>query len=257
MPPDPERALELPGDRRGLRRSLRGFGRLLARIPKAALGALVLWLGLDLLRQWLWDLRKESSRADLAQLASILVCVIVSGYVVGFLAGLLAACIFFVVNYSQLPYIRLDTTLATARSPLIRDAADQAYITEAGAACRIGRCEGFIFFGVAIRSTSGTARRHWGSFRSWCWIFPTPMASTSRPSQVLQKIARNEAARHQHLIMALSDAIAPALRLVTRQQEGGPALVHSFDAALELAEEILQQQRAAASPALGCRLHHR
>jgi SulP family sulfate permease len=116
-----------------------GLGGVMAWIPKVALGALVLWLGLDMLRQWLWDLRHDLSLADLAQVLTILVCVIAFGYVVGFVAGLLAACIFFVVNYSHMPYIRLDTTLAAVRSSVIREAADQQYLTQAGAACVVSR----------------------------------------------------------------------------------------------------------------------
>ena len=86
-----------------------GLGGLMAWIPKVSLGALVLYLGVGMLRQWLWDLRRDLRPADLLQVVSILVCVIVFGYVVGFLAGLLAACIFFVVNYSHMPSIRLKT----------------------------------------------------------------------------------------------------------------------------------------------------
>lgn len=225
-----------------------GFGGLMAWIPKVALGALVLWLGLDLLRQWLWDLRKELSRIDLAQVVSILVCVIVFGYVVGFLAGLLAACIFFVVNYSHMPYIRLDTTLATARSSVIRDVADQRYLTEAGATCRIGRFEGFIFFGVANSIYEWYRAAPQGQFPVLLLDFSHAKGIDQSAVAVLQKIVRNEAAHHQHLILALGDAIAPLFRPATREQDGGPAIVRSFDAALELAEEILLRQRTADAP---------
>ena len=225
-----------------------GFGGLMAWIPKVALGALVLWLGLDLLRQWLWDLRKELGRIDLAQVVAILACVIVFGYVVGFLAGLLAACIFFVVNYSHMPYIRLDTTLATARSSVIRELADQRYLTEAGAACRIGRFEGFIFFGVANSIYEWYSAAPSGRFPVLVLDFSHAKGIDQSAVAVLQKIVRNEAAHHQHLILALSDAIHPLFRPATAPLHGGPAIVRSFDAALELAEEILLQQRAAQAP---------
>ena len=225
-----------------------GFGGLMAWIPKVALGALVLWLGLDLLRQWLWDLRKELSRIDLAQVVSILACVIVFGYVVGFLAGLLAACIFFVVNYSHMPYIRLDTTLATARSSVIRDLADQRYLNEAGAACRIGRFEGFIFFGVANSIYEWYTAAPPGRFPVLVLDFSHAKGIDQSAVAVLQKIVRNEAAHHQHLILALGDAIHPLFHPATAQHDGGPSIVRSFDAALELAEEIMLQQRDAATP---------
>jgi SulP family sulfate permease len=153
-----------------------GFGGLMAWIPKVALGALVLWLGLDLLRQWLWNLRKELNRIDLAQVVSILACVIVFGYVIGFLAGLLAACIFFVVNYSHMPYIRLDTTLAVARSSVIRSNSWAKPAPPAAlAASRVSSSSAW-----PTRSTSGTVPLRQSGFRCCCWTFRMPGASTSR-----------------------------------------------------------------------------
>ena len=230
---------------------LLGFGGAMAWIPKVALGALVLWLGLDLLRQWLWDQRRDLSRADMAQVVSILVCVIVFGYVIGFLAGLLAACIFFVVNYSHMPYIRLDTTLATARSSVIRDFADQQYLTEAGLACRIGRFEGFIFFGVANSIYEWYRAAPQGRFPVLLLDFSHAKGIDQSAVAVLQKIVRNEAAHHQHLILALSEQILPMFRGsgATTPPAGGPAIVRSFDAALEMAEEILLERRASDAPA--------
>ena len=225
-----------------------GLGGLMAWIPKVALGSLVLWLGLDLLRQWLWDLRTELSRIDLAQVVSILACVIVFGYVIGFLAGLLAACIFFVVNYSHMPYIRLDTTLATARSSVIRDLDDQRYLNEAGAACRIGRFEGFIFFGVANSIYEWYTAAPPGRFPVLVLDFSHAKGIDQSAVAVLQKIVRNEPVRHQHLILALGDAIQPLFHRATALHHGGPAIVRSFDAALELAEETMLQQRDAAAP---------
>ena len=220
-----------------------GFGGLMAWIPKVALGALVLWLGLDLLRQWLWDLRKELDRIDLAQVVSILACVIVFGYVIGFLAGLLAACIFFVVNYSHMPYIRLDTTLAVARSSVIRDVADQQYLGEAGATCRIGCFEGFIFFGVANSIYEWYRAAPPERFSVLLLDFSHARGIDQSAVAVLQKIVRNQAARHQHLILALSEAVRPLFRPIG-PQVSELAIVGSFDAALERAEEILLRQQA-------------
>ena len=124
------------------------------------------------------DLRKELAGADLLQVLSILVCVVAFGYVVGFLAGLLASCIFFVVNYARMPHIRLDTTLASVRSSVIRDVTDQQYLTAAGAACRIGRFEASSSSAWPTRSTSGTALPIRSSPRCWCSISPRRAAST-------------------------------------------------------------------------------
>lgn len=227
-----------------------GLGGLMAWIPKVALGALVLWLGLDLLRQWLWDLRQHLGRVDLAQVVSILACVIVFGYVVGFIAGLLAACIFFVVNYSRMPYIRLDTTLAALRSSVIRDAGDQHYLTSAGAGCRIGRFEGFIFFGVANSIYEWYRSAAPGRFKVLLLDFSHAKGIDQSAVAVIEKIVRGEAAHQHRLILALGEAVQPMLRSTALSAPGAapPVITHSFDAAMEAAEDILLDQRRRDTP---------
>jgi SulP family sulfate permease len=230
-----------------------GLGWLMAWIPKAALGALVLYLGVGMLKQWLWDLRKDLSRADMLQVVSILLCVIVFGYVVGFLAGLLAACIFFVVNYSRMPYIRLDTTLASVRSSVIRDLADQEYLSADGTACRIGRFEGFIFFGVANSIYEWYRAGAVQQFPVLLLDFSQAKGIDQSAVTVIQKIVRNEAAHGKRLILALGDDIQPLFRSapVAPGQAGGLSIVPSFDAALELAEEFLLERRDREQPGTG------
>lgn len=228
-----------------------GLGWLMAWIPKVALGALVLYLGVGMLRQWLWDLRKDLSQADLLQVASILVCVIAFGYVVGFLAGLLAACIFFVVNYSHMPYIRLDTTLATVRSSVIREVTDQQYLSASGSACRIGRFEGFIFFGVANSIYEWYRAAAADRFSVLLLDFSHAKGIDQSAVSVLQKIVRNESLHGKRLILALSDQIHPLFsNAPAAPGVGQPSITHSFDAALEVAEEILLASRTGQGPAV-------
>ena len=227
-----------------------GLGWVMAWIPKAALGALVLYLGVGMLRQWLWDLRHDLSKVDMLQVVSILVCVIVFGYVVGFLAGLLAACIFFVVNYSHLPYIRLDTTLASVRSSVIRDVGDQQYLSAAGPTCRVGRFEGFIFFGVANSIYEWYRAAAPDQFPVLLLDFSHAKGIDQSAVSVLQKIVRNEASHHKRLILALNSEIEPMFAQVATQSDAErPVVTHSFDAALEVAEEILLELRDSRTPA--------
>lgn len=225
-----------------------GLGWVMAWIPKVALGALVLYLGVHMLRQWLWDLRKDLNRADLLQVVGILACVIAFGYVVGFLAGLLAACIFFVVNYSHMPYIRLDTTLATVRSSVIRDVADQQHLNSAGTACRIGRFEGFIFFGVANSIYEWYRAAPAQQFSVLLLDFSHAKGIDQSAVAVIQKIVRNEAAQKKRLILSLSEALHDSFRsaLQTVPEAQRPGITRSFDAALELAEEMVLAARQGA-----------
>lgn len=215
-----------------------GLGALLSWMPRAGLGALVLYLGYGMLRQWFWDLRRTLPRPEWLQVLAILLCVVAFGYVVGFVAGLLAACIFFVVNYSSMPFIALDSTLATTRSSVIRIAADQEWLAREGGRCRVARFEGFIFFGVA------SAIYDWwnaeGPARPAMCLLDFSRATGADPSAaaVLQKIVRLQGARGQALLLvpgpfaALPEARAPHVTVAP-----------DMDTALEHAEELLLRQR--------------
>lgn len=99
-----------------------GAGELIAYVPKAALGGLILYLGLNMLRQWLWQLRKSVSREELGQILLILVLVANYGYVVGFAAGVVISCAIFIITYSRIPLTNLSTDLALFSSSVVTEA---------------------------------------------------------------------------------------------------------------------------------------
>ena len=218
---------------------LLGLGSLLAWVPRAALGALLLYMGLNMLKQWLWDVRTSMRRSEWVQVFGILLCVVAFGYVIGFLAGLLAACIFFVVNYSRMPFIALDTTLAAVRSTVIRGPAEQARLAEQGDQCRVGRFKGFVFFGVASAIydwyRAGDARGQKMvllDFSQARGIDPSALA-------VLEKIVRQQTALQRHLVLVLDKSLS------RRLAHGASPLVHlfeEFDPAAECAEELILAQ---------------
>ncbi|HEY8360850.1 MAG TPA: SulP family inorganic anion transporter [Ramlibacter sp.] len=221
---------------------LLGLGGLLAWIPKVALGALVLYLGATMLRTWLFDLRHTLPRVEWLQVVAILVCIVAFGYVTGFLAGLLAACIFFVVNYSRMPATRLDSTVATVRSSVIRSVADQAWLAQVGTSCRVGRFEGFVFFGVAHFIYDWYCAGVDGAHSIVVLDFSKARGIDHSAVAVLEKIVRTVARRRQRLILVLGDDLRSVFRALS-----SPAVetTRGFDAALERAEDILLAQRSA------------
>lgn len=220
---------------------LLGLGGLLSWIPRVAMGALVLHLAVNMLRNWLLRTRTTLPRAEWLQVVAIFLCIVTFGYVTGLLAGLLAACTFFVVNYSRMPSVRLDSTLAAVHSSVIRSASDQAWLTQSGGACRIGRFEGFVFFGVAH------------SIYDWYQAAPPdrhPLAvldfSRTRgidqsAVSVLEKIVRSAEGRGHRLIFVLGRELAEAFKPNSPAAEIAPG----FDVALERAEDLLLAQQPA------------
>lgn len=229
---------------------LLGLGWMLAWIPKVALGALVLYLGVGMLRNWLFALRHTLPRVEWLQVVAILACIVAFGYVTGFLAGLLAACIFFVVNYSRMPATRLDSTLASVRSSVIRSVADQAWLTRTGSACRVGRFEGFVFFGVAHSIYDWYCAGAEDSQSIVVLDFSKTRGIDHSAVAVLEKIVRTVGRRRQRLILVPGEELRAVFRALA-----SPAVetAASFDAALERAEDILLARRSAteAGPAAG------
>jgi SulP family sulfate permease len=218
-----------------------GGGAVIAWIPKVSLGALVLYLGLGMLKQWVWDLRTQVARAELLEVLAIVVCVAIFGYLIGFAAGLLLACIIFVLNYSRLPHVRTDATLASLRSSVIRPLAQQQLLTRLGERCRVGRFDGYIFFGVAnsIYEWYGAAPRK--RFDALVLDFTGAKGMDPSAAAVLKKIIRTQGARKQILILCASAAHEALLQ----QQTAGDTITdtvriaRNFDTALELAEDHL------------------
>jgi SulP family sulfate permease len=128
-----------------------GAGGAIAYVPKAALGGLVLYLGLNMIKQWLWDQRHVASRLELAQIALILGLVANYGYLVGFGAGLVLACVIFVVTYSRFPLTSLVTDLSLLSSSVVRASHQVEAIRASGHKTVIYRLSGYVFFGSASK----------------------------------------------------------------------------------------------------------
>lgn len=124
---------------------------LVSWIPKPVLGGLVVFIGAEMLWQWLVTARAQLSRADHLTIVLIAVVVTVWGFVPGVLVGVLAGCIIFAVNYSRISILkhRLDGTLYG--SSRVRSAHQTALLRAHGAEIQILVLQGFIFFGTADR----------------------------------------------------------------------------------------------------------
>ncbi len=128
---------------------LLGAGDVVAYIPRAALGALVLYLGLNLMKQWLWDNRASTSRFELAQILLILALVAGFGFMVGFAAGVLISCIAFIVTYSRIPLTDLAANVALLPSSAVRPIGEVEILRRHGEKVLVYRLSGYVFFGSA------------------------------------------------------------------------------------------------------------
>ncbi|KAF8597296.1 hypothetical protein BDV93DRAFT_596956 [Ceratobasidium sp. AG-I] len=117
-------------------------------IPVMVVGALIFVLGIDLVKESVWDTRHRVSTSEYITIIAIMLCMSLYDFVIGVLFGIILACFFFVVQNSKRQCIRAlyygDTAMSTVRRP----SAHRQYIREV--ACQqtaILRLQGMIFFG--------------------------------------------------------------------------------------------------------------
>ncbi|KAH9929173.1 sulfate transporter family-domain-containing protein [Fomitopsis serialis] len=120
----------------------------IAYIPVLLVGALIFVLGIDLVKEALWDTRHRVSRMEYITIASIMICMTVWDFVIGVIFGIVVSCVFFVVQSSQRKSIRTLHTGETVMSTVRRPGAHRAYIREVSKQTTIVRLQGFLFFGT-------------------------------------------------------------------------------------------------------------
>lgn len=120
-------------------------------IPRFVIGAILVYLGLSFLKQWLLDNRATLTPGEFLVVLLILVVIVSVGFVEGIFTGLLAALFLFVWNYSRVPVVLYQLTGADSRSTVERNPADENYLVEHGGLIRIIKLRGYLFFGTMVQ----------------------------------------------------------------------------------------------------------
>ncbi|KAG8830293.1 hypothetical protein FRC17_005091 [Serendipita sp. 399] len=126
-------------------------------LPVMIVGALIFVLGIDLVREALWDTRHRVSKTEYITILSIIVCMTIFDFVIGVLFGIVLACFFFVVQNSQNRSIRALYTGDSAMSTVRRPSAHRKYLQEVGRQTAIMKLQSYLFFGT-ITYVEETAR---------------------------------------------------------------------------------------------------
>jgi SulP family sulfate permease len=107
------------------------------------------YLGLALLREWLWDAYFKLPLHEYALIVGILVLIAVQDIITGVIAGLLVASVFFAYSYSRADYIRHNLSSSTHRSNKERSLDQMGELQRKGAAARALCLQGYLFFALA------------------------------------------------------------------------------------------------------------
>jgi len=118
-------------------------------IPKFIFGAVLIYLGIELLMDWVYEAWLKFSRIDFLVIVTILVVLAVSGVLQGIVAGLILAVAMFAVSYSRINVIKFAFTGREFRSRVTRAPYENQVLDTHGDQLYILKLEGFIFFGTA------------------------------------------------------------------------------------------------------------
>jgi SulP family sulfate permease len=124
---------------------------LLELLPRGLFGATIIYIGLDLLANWLWTERRRLMPRDWAVVAVILLASALLGFLVALALGLAVSILTFVISYSSQDFVRLKSNLAVRRSSVERPFGDVAYLGSEGGQVVVYEFMGYLFFGTSTR----------------------------------------------------------------------------------------------------------
>ena len=123
--------------------------QLVVLIPRPIVAALVMFMGVNLVKQWIWDGFRQLPLGDWLVIVLIVLTVIFVGYIEGLALGAFAGIILFQIGYSRIDVVRHTMTLKTLRSKVERSSSEDTILARDGEAVLVLKLTGFIFFGTA------------------------------------------------------------------------------------------------------------
>lgn len=144
--------------------ALASFGVLVAGpgiisvLPVSIVGALIFILGIDLIKEAIYDTYGRVARFEYVTIWCILILMAGFDFVTGIGAGIVLACVSFVFQSSQRRAVRAILSGSVARSTVRRHPKQSAFLKEVGRQTRIMKLQGFLFFGT-ISGVETTIRK--------------------------------------------------------------------------------------------------
>ncbi|KAJ3177179.1 hypothetical protein HDU87_004671 [Geranomyces variabilis] len=124
-------------------------GKVIGFVPTIVVGSLIFHLGIDLLKESVWDTWNTGIHTlEYATIISIVTVMGVVGFTEGILTGVILACVFFVVMYARRSVIRATYTGSQLRSTVHRLYRQQYFLDQVGDQIHIIKLQGFMFFGT-------------------------------------------------------------------------------------------------------------
>jgi SulP family sulfate permease len=127
--------------------------------PKFLVGGILVFLGLDLLWDWVYLTWFKLPKADYMIILLILLVIVSFGFLQGIALGIVAAVILFAVNYSQIGVAKRVFSGASSGSHVQRSTSQEKILQEQGEGTCIIELHGLIFFGTAHKLLNQIRKR--------------------------------------------------------------------------------------------------
>ena len=128
-------------------------------VPKFVFGSVLIFIGLQLLVDWVYEAWFKFSRIEFGVVVCILLVLAFSGVLQAVIAGLILAVVMFVVSYSQVNVIKFAFSGRDFRSRVSHPLHEQQVLDTHGSKLYIMKLEGFIFFGTASAIVNAIRQR--------------------------------------------------------------------------------------------------
>ena len=129
---------------------LLGFGGAsIALLPKLVIGALLFYVGLDVLVAALVNVHLRRAWAEYAVAMLVFAAVAFVGLLEGLVAGVLAGTVLFVVSYSRVDVVLRQGSAVERHSTVVRSGHARTLLNELGDRVMILELQGYIFFGTS------------------------------------------------------------------------------------------------------------
>jgi SulP family sulfate permease len=203
---------------------------LVSYLPIPVLSALLLYLGLNFLVEWLVDAYRRMPRSDYLIIVLIVVVVAWAGYIIAVGVGLAMAVALFALRYSRIDVVRMELSGVQHRSNVDRTKEEAEILRELQPAILILKLQGYIFFGTAHSLLHRVRMRaHAGSVPALRYLFLDFRHVTGVDSSALLSFAKLLQFSRQFEFRILCTSVTPPVLHSLRREA---ALFASEDALL-------------------------
>ena len=121
--------------------------QIVAAVPTFIAAGLLLFIGITMLIDWVWNTRTRMTRADWGIVLAILVATAIVGILTAVVAGLIFSLAAFAFSYARIPPIQHNAAAGSRSSPVDRHMHDGEVLRLNAARIQLFELQGYLFFG--------------------------------------------------------------------------------------------------------------